>query len=1045
MRDACWRLAREIPPPLPAFRVHKEGMSQIHRFGECELDEGRYQLRNAGVPVELEPKVFEVLAYLVRERDRVVSKRELLDELWPDRIVGEWSLTRCISLARKAVQDNPSRQSVIQTVYGRGYRLVADVVSGSEEAAPLDVASTEEARAEGGFVGRSAELGELGSALASMLTGRGRVVLVSGESGIGKTRLIEEFASRARERGAMVRVGRGWEAGGAPAFWPWIQVVREEVRSRDASRLGLLLGSGGGEIARVVPELSDVIPDVPEPLPVEAGQERFRVFDAISSFLKRVAQERPLVVLLDALHRTDAASLRLLEFLGREIANLPILVVGTYRELELQQDSERRRILADISRATPVHHIALAGLSESEVGRFIEGRTSSPPDASLVAAVHDHTAGNPFLLTQVLSGVSASDLLAWSPDDGTELPLPVGVRQAILGQLGAVSETHGDFLADAAVIGGRFSIEILAVASGIDADKLREQAAELEQAGILARDSGQGSDFRFVHGLVRDTLYAELDPQDREQRHQRIAETLERFRGRQPEYQAELAYHFGAAGSTGSTKQAFEYAVAAGRWAVERLAYEDACRQYARALELSGLLEEFDEANRCDLLLDLGEAQIQTRAPETQSTLERASRLARRLEDPERLARAALASAQFQLSAIQGTTDDRMISILEEALEALGQTDSKLRARTLAALASALHYSAVPRRVARLREEALEMARRLEDPPTLLFVMSSAIFTLWGPDLVEERLQLVGEAVAVGQRVGVKEENLDARIHRMVCWAEMGQFDRFDEELTQISSMPSNAGSQASEFIPFFRAGRALMTGRFEVGENFVNEFLARVERRQDDTGFMAFGLLVAMLRNLKGEAEEFVELSRSLAERHPGFDLFRAMLVKGYCDLDQPGLARGELERLASSDFAGIRHISGWIGAISHLGEACSRLGDLPRCESLYEKLVPYSLRHCATGIVYAGSVSRYLGVIATALSRWDAASRHFSMALEIETKAGVRPWIGWTRFDHARMLLLRGRSGDRALAESNAAQALDTARALGMLSLQRRILALQ
>ena len=266
-------------------------------FGEYELDERLYELRRRGAIVKIEPKVFDVLAYLVRHRDRVVPKEELLGKLWPGEFVSDSVLPRCVTAARKAVGDDANRQRVIQTVHGRGYRFVAALA----ESAAVDrrLGADRSCGPEGGgarpsavFVGREDALASLETAFADAVGGRGRLVLLVGEPGIGKTRTAEEFARRAIEAGASVLTGRCYEGEGAPAFWPWTQVVRACV------------GAGSSE-RETAADLAELLPDFREGVAADAlpaEQARFRLFESVTAVLKGAARAQPLLVILDDLH-----------------------------------------------------------------------------------------------------------------------------------------------------------------------------------------------------------------------------------------------------------------------------------------------------------------------------------------------------------------------------------------------------------------------------------------------------------------------------------------------------------------------------------------------------------------------------------------------------------------------------------------------------------------------------------------------------------------------------------------------------------------------
>ena len=286
----------------------------VWKFSNFELDEKLFQLRRSGQVIKLEPKVFDLLLYLFHHRDRVVSKDELLDQVWPGQFVSESVLPRNIRVLRKVLGDDRASQRFIETAHGRGYRFSAKAV---EQAETTQQSPTTQGRDP--FVGRGPVIEALQAALASSIAGSGEMALLVGEPGIGKTRTAEEFSRLARGAGTRVLTGHCYEGDGAPAFWPWIQILRASLRDRDQQLLFEELGPAGSELVQLLPELSEqVAAPILSPLS-DAQQARFRLFDAVASYLRRAAETQPLLILLDDLHWADKSSLLLLRFVAREL------------------------------------------------------------------------------------------------------------------------------------------------------------------------------------------------------------------------------------------------------------------------------------------------------------------------------------------------------------------------------------------------------------------------------------------------------------------------------------------------------------------------------------------------------------------------------------------------------------------------------------------------------------------------------------------------------------------------------------------------------
>src|SRR5919197_1283339 len=280
---------------------------------------------------------------------------------------------------------------------GRELRQLHEAILRQDPGLEL-AASAMQPRAEapgGAFVGREPELAELMAGLDDALAGRGRLFLVVGEPGIGKSRLADEVMRHARARGARVLVGRCWEAGGAPAYWPWLQALRAAVRDTDSAALLAHLGAGAAQLAQILPELRQRFPDLPEPPALESEAARFRLFDATAEFLGNISQAPPTVLVLDDLHAADAPSLLLLRFLARELGSARILLLAAYRDVDPIPGRPLPETLAEVAREPVTRRLSLAGLSEREVAQYVELTASQLASPPLVAAVHQETEGNP--------------------------------------------------------------------------------------------------------------------------------------------------------------------------------------------------------------------------------------------------------------------------------------------------------------------------------------------------------------------------------------------------------------------------------------------------------------------------------------------------------------------------------------------------------------------------------------------------------------------------------------------------------------------------
>jgi predicted ATPase len=370
------------------------------------------------------------------------------------------------------------------------------------------------------MVGRQLELAQLLAALDETELGRGQTVFLAGEPGIGKSRLAAELADRARSK-ARVLGGTCWEAAGSPAYWPWVQCLRSYVRDPDVDGVPPLDAEDAALVAELVPELRQQLPHLPAAPSMEAGVARFRLFDAVASFLLEAGRARPLLLVLDDLHAADAPSLVLLTHLSRAIQGGRVMLLGCYRDTEIVRGQPFAAALGDIARQGGTTTVPLSGLSEEEVAGFLEATMGAVPDGSLVALVQEQAAGNPLFVGEV-----ARTLLGHQRS-GARALIPRGIGQVIDRRLGLISPRCRQLLAAASVFGRDFGILPLAKLSGSERAQLLALLDEATEARLVEEVPGAVGRWRFAHGLVRDALYAHLGPSERVDLHDRIGAVLE--------------------------------------------------------------------------------------------------------------------------------------------------------------------------------------------------------------------------------------------------------------------------------------------------------------------------------------------------------------------------------------------------------------------------------------------------------------------------------------------------------------------------------------
>ncbi len=903
------------------------------------------------------------------------------------------------------------------------------------------------------FVGRDYELRVLRGALEQIRDGQGQCVLIAGEPGIGKTRLVEEFARVATERGVQGVWGRCWEGDGAPSLWPWMQILRSLIERCSAEDLTAMLGTGAAVIAQVVPELQQKLSGLSAMPSTNTEDARFRFFDCLTSFLRHLGQHQPLVLCLDDLHWADPSSLSVLQFLIRTLSDMQILVVGTYRDAEVTRTHPLAATLGELARDSST--LTLQGLSEAELAQVVEVTSGSASTTPALAALYEQTQGNPFFAKEILQ-LATSSGHPWSamPNTVLESRIPTGVRETIRRRVARLSPAGIGLLRLSAVIGRDFGLDVLqqqpSVRNASPSGSLLQLLNEAWEARFIEPVPGTVGCYRFVHALVRETLYEDLSLAERVHYHSEIGDVIERLQAAHLEpYFAVLADHFEKAVPAGEAEKALRYRRKAGDAAMALFAYEEAVIHYQRAQQLLTLVSP-DDLQHCQLLLHLGDAQHRAGTiNEARATYLQAATLARRIGAHEGHREAAHALAQAALGiGGQGdlaTRSDRiMTELLDEALQVIGAEDPALRVRLLSRLTIALYFLHAPERRESLSQEAVTLARRWDDPAILAEALAARYYALWGPDHVEERLAIARETVRLGEMTENKAIVRAGHVFRVLSLLEVGEIVALDADLQIYTELTTELRQpyylwRASSL----RTMRALLAGEFTIGEQLAQETLAYGQRAQTPNALVVFAISLFTLRREQGRLLELEESFRQFVERYPAIPAFRTGLAYLYSELGREPDARREFERLAADGFSTIPRDGNWLNAYEELAQTCVFLGDVGRAAQLYDALLPYAGLVVVVGFADGcqGVVSQYLGQLATTMARWEEAQQHFTAALAMSVRMGARPLVAHTQYDYACMLLARHQLGDGDHARTLLDAADTIAQTLGMTRLQENI----
>jgi tetratricopeptide (TPR) repeat protein len=792
------------------------------------------------------------------------------------------------------------------------------------------------------------------------------------------------------------------------------------------------LGAGAAELAQLLPDLCELFPDLPEPPALASESARFRLFEAAASFLTSAAQGRPLVLVLDDLHAADEPSLLLLQFLARQLGESRLLVVGAYRDVDPSPTGPLTKALTELAREPVTRMLALAGLSEGDVARFIELISGERPSEELVATIHEETEGNPLFIGEIVRLLATEGSLEHAAA-ASRPTIPQSVRDVIARRLRHLSQECNRVLVLASVLGREFALDALELVADVPEHELLETLDEALIARVLSDVPGSPGRLRFAHVLIRETLYDGLTSVRRVRLHRSVLAGLEALYGEEAgPHLAELAHH-AVAGS--EFDKGLRYARRAGDRALVLLGYEEAARLYETALEALALSAPSDESTRCQFLLSLGEAESRAgnNGAAKKAAFEAAA-VARRLGLSRELARAA-ADYGGRIVWARAGDDVRLVPLLEEGLAALGDEDVELRVRLLARLSGALRDEASRDRRDALSQDAVDLARRTHNLAALAYALDGRLYAIIAPDSIAECLVLGAELCEVAEQIGDAERRVQGHMHMFIAHITSGEVEDATAELALVGHISGELRQPAQLWqVRGAEAMLALATGRLTTAAQLVEDAFA-VGRHAIPAAVPHYAFQRYTLCDFRGNLDEVEQEMSAVVSGYPARPVFRCALAHIYAQLGKSSDAQKELDNLARDGFSALPFDMEWLLGMSLLAETAARLGDTQAAAALYGLLLPYAAFNAVdTAEGMRGSVSRYLGLLATTIGRWSEAARHFEDALAMNERMGARPWLAHTQQDYAQMLTARDRPGDHENADELLRKALSTYRALGM-----------
>ncbi|MET0341305.1 MAG: AAA family ATPase [Polyangiales bacterium] len=932
----------------------------IYTFEDFEFDTVRLELRREGAAVKVEPVLLRVLALLVRDAGRLVTKDELWKQIWEGRNSASNVISLAVARLRKALRHGRDGSDLIVTVHGLGYRFVSPVQRRDADPGarkPARVAP----RAKAPFVGRTNLLAELRQHAADAFAGRGRVCIVLGEPGIGKSHLVSTLVDELASHGAQVAWGHCRESGITPPLYPWLQLIRRVLDSAPERTWDEALGPTAAE-------LREVLRASESPVTLPAGgaaprPARLSNVGVIPRVMVRAAELSPRVLVLEDLHRADAASLDVLSLLLDELERARILVLATAREPMRGRDPRPFTPLPSIIGHRSTERFVLHPLSEDEVLAYV-GALFDDESGRLGRAVFAKSRGNPFFMAELARQLRRDG--ATTPE---QLELPDAALDILRQHVDALDDDTRDVLTTASVIGVQFELSVLLAVAPQEPSAVARALDEAIAARVLVTTPESRATFSFRHQLLQEVLYEAIPAPERRRRHLELGRMLEHRAARThlPVAVSELAEHFYRALPETDLEKVVRYCDEAAKVAYRAYALGDVARHMKQALAALALLPAPSLSQRIDLLFRLA---LYTRGPATDTYLRAVHevvRLAREGGDARMLVRGArLLNVHPELGALPGATE-----ALEHALTIIPPDEPWLRAAALAALATTAPRAYCVREVRACFDEAEMLARSAERERGLRGVLTCRVFSEGGDDAVSAPIVQDLERLSTRPSPGAPFIPLFLAMYRTMRALRTGDRTAIDAAIEE--GLARARALRHAELLWHFgryRALSAIDAGRTEHGRQQLEALHAASEARSllGAATFCAFDRVV-VLPELGVPLRVDDALRGALARQAwdpPGLWALKARTLASAGLVDE---ARAALAAVRPEQLRALPPDSQRVGTLAHLARAALAIGSRAYTTALEPLLAPFDA-HFPSHASFAsdGSVAQLRGMLAAA-----------------------------------------------------------------------------
>lgn len=955
------------------------------QFDDFEIDLDMFELYRGGKPIEIGAKPLDLLICLIENRDRVVSREFLRMELWGGAALSPAAIPTCALAVRRALSDSAEKPRYLKSHRSRGYRFIGEI-----RRIGRAKTSSKQGQQMLPLVGRAPEMSLLRAASRDTASQkRGRIVYLTGEAGIGKTRLLAEFSKGAEAEFSILRA-KAAPIDGAPSFWPWIQILNE-VQASDFI--------DSAEVADQIRRLSRTFPEI-----ARADYRRYRsdekthrhnVFLQWANVIRSIAALGPTVLTVDDAHLMDQESLTLLYWLADEIESAPLLMIITTRPLSPLTPAAA--LLSDIASLPHTDKRVLKPLSRADISSLLDPLAED--NDALSEILTQRTGGNAFYVSHLLHCLD--EIVEVSDRTQDDSGAPLNAREIVSRQLSDLPSDTRDALAASSILGQRFPASALSALADVHQEDLAAQLEPALDAWILREEVNH---LEFNHSILRESLYQTLAPSSRRRLHLRAADYLKtnnEFDARA----SEIALHLSKALPLASSVDAFDYCIRAARRATKRFSYSQAREFYNVANSIQSSDVDAPLSSRCDLLIEMSQSVLFTGdRDESRKLIAEAAQIARTTSASSRLARCALSIAPDYLTIEVGSHDTTLIRLLREALSLENDANSAMRAVLLGRLCQAVQWSETQATRGAIADESLAVARRSENPDAILAGLTAKAESLHGPNQANERLAILRQLERTAPYSLPAPAQLLLHTRLIATHLEMGNFSKIEIENERHKELANEIGLPQFQWYSIATDSMlAAARGDINRASELAGTYSA-VAGPDADYNYQQTFACQFSLRNIElDNTGQHIEVYREYAESQRLVKSWKAAYSWALHECGQFDNARSVLDSFQASDLDQLENEAGGGIGLAVLSEVAASVGSPEQRVDLLSRVLPATecFASAGYGVAYFGSFARYAGLLCVSIGQIERGIDLLRHAASQERKNGTPSWLAYSLLD--------------------------------------------